>query len=311
MPIIQAAYSLNAPVAKIAESVHLPLYALEDSNRLIAEIPAWYFVDAVTRLEGDNLFGLRIGSTSSFQDITTVKPLLNGCHTLKCLLTKFCQTAHLQSTNNYMLEENGDLVWFSQKQPPFVSGCAAEQVELFEVSGMMQLVQMVAGRNWRPTEIHLRAAKNKYTENAHDLNPGRICYLKPFPSIAIQRHMLALPVPQQEVNPTQSTDGTGAYDLMEAPVQFNQVLLSIIGPYLGSSKLTPEALSRITGLSFRTLQRRLKSLIKARQLMEDPELRLLDIALMLGYENASAFTRAFKRWTCLTPQEYRRHYSTH
>ncbi|WP_020648676.1 helix-turn-helix transcriptional regulator [Solimonas variicoloris] len=72
------------------------------------------------------------------------------------------------------------------------------------------------------------------------------------------------------------------------------------------------------GLSERTLQRRLGHSerrytdmldalrqAQAEQLLRDPRLSLVEIALSLGYSEHSAFTRAFKRWTALTPQAYR------
>jgi len=40
--------------------------------------------------------------------------------------------------------------------------------------------------------------------------------------------------------------------------------------------------------------------------MDDERLSLLDIAYLLGFSEQSAFQRAFKRWTDLTPGEYRR-----
>jgi AraC-like DNA-binding protein len=40
--------------------------------------------------------------------------------------------------------------------------------------------------------------------------------------------------------------------------------------------------------------------------IQDPSLSLLDIAYLLGFSEQSVFQRAFKRWTDLTPGEYRR-----
>ena len=40
--------------------------------------------------------------------------------------------------------------------------------------------------------------------------------------------------------------------------------------------------------------------------MKDPSLSLLDVAYLLGFSEQSAFQRAFKRWTGLSPGEYRR-----
>ena len=68
------------------------------------------------------------------------------------------------------------------------------------------------------------------------------------------------------------------------------------------------------GLSPRTLERRLckagidftKLVDEARrrlaiELLGDPQNKLTDIALQLGYSEVSAFNRAFKRWTHSTP----------
>jgi AraC-like DNA-binding protein len=39
--------------------------------------------------------------------------------------------------------------------------------------------------------------------------------------------------------------------------------------------------------------------------MDDPELTLVDIALLVGFAEQSAFNRAAKRWFGMTPSEYR------
>ena len=44
----------------------------------------------------------------------------------------------------------------------------------------------------------------------------------------------------------------------------------------------------------------------ARQLLEDTRMEIVQIASLLGYSNASAFTRAFRRWKSTTPAEWRK-----
>lgn len=79
------------------------------------------------------------------------------------------------------------------------------------------------------------------------------------------------------------------------------------------------ALARRLGMSPRTLQRRTADLgtsvrsvvdevriASARQLLADPEIGLIEIAIALGYSTDSAFRRAFRRWTGQSPTQYRR-----
>ncbi len=59
-----------------------------------------------------------------------------------------------------------------------------------------------------------------------------------------------------------------------------------------------------SGTSFRELSDEIRFEI-ARQLLQDTAMEIIDIASLLGYSNASAFTRAFRRWSSATPAKWR------
>ena len=73
------------------------------------------------------------------------------------------------------------------------------------------------------------------------------------------------------------------------------------------------------GVSPRSLQRRLAELnttfselvartrlSQARDLLRDPVVKTIDVAFALGYSNPGNFTRAFRRWTGVSPREFRK-----
>lgn len=49
----------------------------------------------------------------------------------------------------------------------------------------------------------------------------------------------------------------------------------------------------------------------ALEYLKDPHLSLQEIALLLCYSEQSAFQRAFKQWSGLTPQQWRQQYVHH
>jgi AraC-like DNA-binding protein len=64
-----------------------------------------------------------------------------------------------------------------------------------------------------------------------------------------------------------------------------------------------------SGMGFRAITNEIRFEI-ARQLLEDTEVPLGEIAAALGYSEAGAFTRAFRRWSGQTPTAWRSHSDT-
>ncbi|MBS2031352.1 MAG: AraC family transcriptional regulator ligand-binding domain-containing protein [Deltaproteobacteria bacterium] len=92
-----------------------------------------------------------------------------------------------------------------------------------------------------------------------------------------------------------------------------------LGKLLAAGTADVEALAKQLHMSSRTLQRRLEGeglkfqgLLDqmrqqlARRLVGQSEQETEDISKQLGYANVTAFLRAFKRWTAMSPTEYRR-----
>ena len=97
-----------------------------------------------------------------------------------------------------------------------------------------------------------------------------------------------------------------------------QHVAHLISNHLPSSSVNAKIVARELGMSERTIARRLSEHGLSfgqivddvrRQLAErylrEPDLRPSQIAYLLGYSEPSAFTRAFRRWTGLSPTQYR------
>jgi len=314
-PFIKVAREIGAPVEKILHRAGLPEELTTDPDIFWPEHLCWHFVQAVSRAEGIPDFGLVAGKTIGFPDLAEMIPSLAGSSNLYALLKRFCLVASLYSTNIlYVLEEEERIVRFSEKGSKLITG--AIQVELFQVLGMIQIVQLGAGADWRPDDIYFTFKRQFVVENAVDLNPSRIHFSASCPSITFPRDLLSMPALSPGIFAKPAADVSA--NLTPMPISFKEGMRDALIPYLGTENFTKNKAADILGISPRTLHRRLAGenvmysevlgqarLIKASKLLQQEDIRLMDITLMLGYENASSFTRAFRRWAGISPREYR------
>jgi len=100
---------------------------------------------------------------------------------------------------------------------------------------------------------------------------------------------------------------------------FHQRVRHVVGVLLAGGPVDVRRVAGLVRTSARTLQRRLHRhgltyaqvvaqarLETARKMLGDPGRKVGDVARTLGYSDAAHFTRAFQRWTGLTPTDFRR-----
>ena len=113
---------------------------------------------------------------------------------------------------------------------------------------------------------------------------------------------------QQEVNKLE----------VQQESDFPEQVRSLLRSVLMTGHSSADEVARFFSIHRRTLNRRLKESDTsfrdlsdeirfeiARQLLKDTAMEIVEIAALLGYSNASAFTRAFRRWSSATPARWR------
>jgi len=314
-PFTYAAQHIGTPIEPILRSVGLPTQLTGGAELLLPELPCWHFVQRVAKQEDIPAFGLFAAKMIPHQDLKSLSPLIGGCKILHELLKRFCRIAPTQSSiNNYILREEEDFIWFEQQGIRLMAEDV--QVQLFEVMGMIQLVQLAAGQQWHPPDIHLTCKHRADIENSEELGFSRIFFSQRYPAIAIPRQLLPLPLPT--LSSPASVDWETPGSLAAMPDNFAGALRVTINSYLGNTDPKIELLAHAMDMNVRTFQRLLAQLglsytgildqsrfQKAKILLEDTDIKLLDISLMLSYADAASFTRAFRRWSGVTPQTYR------
>ncbi len=200
---------------------------------------------------------------------------------------------------------------------PFI--CFAEWLNL---QGVISMMSDLTGPNWCPRELTF-VSRYAPPDLAREAFPNtRILVGQPYPSILIESAHLARPC---SGTATPSDTAPVSYELENRPSDqaeawdFVNLLRMILQPYLNGGRPDLSLVAEILGMSPRTLQRRLQQsgssyaevlqearFDLARSLLDDPDAKIIDVAMTAGYQSPQHFTRAFRRFTGLTPTRYRR-----
>ncbi|NOR79444.1 MAG: helix-turn-helix domain-containing protein [Methyloprofundus sp.] len=315
-PFYLLAKELGSPVESLMQSLHLPAQMPDESDLLLPEVQCWKFVQAIVESEGYTLFGLEATTRNPWTGLSTMQPLFKDCANLYTLLKRLVYFAPLQSkTSHFALEEESDFIWFVDYSACLLPEQDSTQIMVSALLGMMQLVQTAAGDKWRPAEIHLTIGYSRKIEYAKQLNPSRILFSQPVMKFSVPRSLLALPLANFVKNAHVEEKYFESYEPI-ADSFIDQLTASLI-PHLGGGAVNKKLLADIVEMSPRTLQRRLEQhsssystiidqarFMRAQTLLKTLEISLIDISLMLGYQNASSFTRSFRRWCGVSPKEF-------
>ena len=183
------------------------------------------------------------------------------------------------------------------------------------VALMCQVVRMLCGRRWSPRSVYLDQP------TPTDLTPYTDFFRAP---LAFGQGWNGLAFPAEVLDwPTRDSLTSMSAELRlylnaNYANNFQEQVRVVLNSMLATRKCTAEAVALTLGLSERTLQRRLRAEgTSFRELQEqvrsslainymrEPQFRLTDIAEMLGYADLSVFSRSFKRWFGISPQQWK------
>ena len=222
------------------------------------------------------------------------------------------EKGHLRVTNT---PEGLRVAYDHRRRDPVLRAIGTD----FILSLIVDMCRMNYGASLRPVEVRLSRSKPADTE------PYRYFYGCPIHFGAHADGFLLSPRVADEPLPTAirhlagTLDGIlaaqlAALDENNLPARCKSNLLE----HLTSGEVSEENMARQLHMSRRTLQRRLaesnttyQKLVDdtrrdlALRYMEDPAKSVTDVTFLLGFSGQSAFTRAFRRWTGMSPTNFR------
>jgi AraC-like DNA-binding protein len=292
------------------------------SERGLARVPVAHWKQLLERAAAhlrDPLLGLRLGQTITPAHLGALGYVLLACGSLGAALQRLERYQRLIYDVNALRQQidGGSLVlsWGVEhgRPGPLVDECA--------IAALVQFARNITGTAFAPEAIGF------VNPAPADLAPYRAFFGTPprfgeaETSVRLALTSLQLPLRQPDAALLAILEAQAETQLMQLPGSdaFEQIVRRQIASLAREGEPCLERVAESLHLSPRTLRRRLQE--RNRQFrdlhdetlcriaeghLRDPRLQLAEVALLLGYSEQSAFTRAFRRWTGTTPAAFRR-----
>ena len=223
---------------------------------------------------------------------------------------------HVHGAVVHLERDNGSVfLGYSIHEPNVV---AHQQIEDGAVAGMFNILRRLCGASWKPDAVHFSH------ENLADSRIYKQFFNVPLKfdversGILFSAHWLQTPVAGADPD---------LYRYLHKQIDelnhqygndFAEQVRRVLHSALYAQRATADHIAAVFSIHPRTLNRRLRSCGTsfqeladqsrfeiAQQLLENSSMQLNQIAATLNYSDASAFSRAFRRWSGMTPALWR------
>ena len=304
--------------AEVLAEAGLSLKLFDDADNVITYSSRSRLIKACMDKTGCNHIGLFIGKQSNLSSFGLLGYLVRHSPTVELALRSFINHFHLNATGaSVNLIEQGDLACLSYNiyQPHAV---ASEQIEDGAVAIVLNILRDLCGRNLRPVEASFTHRKPKDIEAFRQFFKIPLHFDAEVNGVWFPARWLKQSV--QGNDPELHRLLQKQIDVLEVSYQSNfpEQVRQVLHTALLTGHAKAEQVAALFSMHSRTFNRRLKAYDTsfkkladqaryeiAQQLLETSELEIIQIAETLDYADASAFTRAFRRWSGITPSTWR------
>jgi AraC-like DNA-binding protein len=263
--------------------------------------------------------GLILGRKARFQDIGIVFQLACNCGTVRESLLQTVRYSNLgNEVSAAIFEESGK---FAEWAEHYISSryLCIPLVE-FECCQKLEILRFVLGEDFRPVRTKFQYAPPAYADKYSKVFQSPVLFRQGKSGIVFKKEFLSIPNP----NPQPYIKGILSQHAERLIIELDQSRLfqdkvrKIIIRHLDSGEADMETISSELNLSSRTVYRKLreenisyKALLSdikkqlAQAYLKETSFTITDISYRLGFSEASAFHRAFKRWFGTNPTQYR------
>lgn len=304
--------------ARILAEVGLPANALDDPEQLIPAAQLGALLSLGAARTGWEDFGLRAGARGGLHTIGLIGELARHAPTVGQALREIVLNLHLHDrTGVGLFEVSPRSVSFGYATYRLGTP-GTRHISAGAIAIAANILRELCGKGFALTEVRLPVREPP------DPAPYRRFFRAPVrfnaeePLVVFPVSWLAAPLAQSDAGNREQLQAhlAGVMAVSDDDLCDKlKRLLRVVVVHAGGSQ---DQVAAHFALHRRTLNRRLNALGAtfqglveetrfeiSRQLLNDTDMSAMQIAAVLDYADASAFTRAFRRWTGTTPQRWR------
>ncbi len=263
-------------------------------------------------------FGLLVGQRAGISTLGVLGFLMQSSGDVRSALAaaaRHFQVHNTAATVEFSEDESSGALGFSILRPGIEGH---EQLLDGSMAIAVNILRALCGPQWSAYEVHFARAPPA------DVAPFKRCFKAPLifdagqSAVLFARHWLDRPLPgadpllhlmmRQRIEDLESRSVEGLVSLLRrilpSLVVTQRASLEVVARRVGLGARTLNRRLAAEGVSFRQLHEEARYGI-ARQLLEDTRMAANRVADRLGYASASAFTRAFQRWSGMGPADWR------
>ena len=318
--IASAAVARGVSTDRLYKAVNLDAAVLEDPDSRIpfAQLVALY--EKAAELTGDDNFGLHIGETVNPSAFDVVGYCALNSSTLGAAFARVARYHSIWTDGAlFTLETTGETSAIVYR---YLESSIKEHRQDSEMTlaTVTTLCRNIATPDFALTSVEFQHAEPVDVSEHQRLFACPVKFAASLNRLSFPSSYLSLPIAKADARLCAVLDRHAEELLAKFPPRdslIEQVRNLIAGEFRGGEP-SLERIAGHLGLTPRTLQRKLQELGTsyndvldqmrcqlAMRYLREPQMAICEVAYLLGFSESSSFHRAFKRWTGVTPKEFR------
>jgi AraC-like DNA-binding protein len=309
---------LGADADAVIASAGLGPEILADPENVIPFLTLGHLFEQAARATHRDHMGMLLGQISSTQSLGHLGLLVENSPIVRTALDNLVRYFHIHDARGVPIFEvsKGTASLGYTIFEDSVAG--AREIIDFAIASLFNIVRRLCGPSWRPLEVSLPRQRPRNTRPYDTVFNAPLRFGAEHGVIVFSTDWLTQPV--RDANPLIFGLVKNHIEEHEAESveRFEARLRRLLRTLVLTRRCSLEAVSELFHLEPRTLARRMeredikfRALVDearyevARHLLADTTLAMTHVAAMLDYSEASAFSRAFRRWSGKTPIAWR------